>query len=68
MVKRQKRLEKQIKGLEKVKKEHQDKIKFLKGNKDTTKEYWEKEVEGFDKQIEEIAKKLIELREKKKNK
>ena len=46
--------EKRIKGIEKQIDEHEDKIKKEKGRKDTTKDYWKKEIdEKFLKQIEE---------------
>jgi hypothetical protein len=45
--------EKRIKSTKKQVGIHEDKIKFEKGRKDTTKEYWQKEIdEKFEKQIE----------------
>jgi hypothetical protein len=61
MVKRKKRLEKQIKGLEKQKDIHKGKIKFEKRMSEGIMDYWEKEVVGFDEQIkkkEELLKKI----------
>lgn len=65
MVKRKKRIEKQIEGLRKIRDEHKEKLKNEDGNKDTTHDYWKKEIEGFDKEIELLRKKLKELKEKK---
>jgi hypothetical protein len=45
---------KRIKSIEKQIEEHEDKIEHEKGRKDTTKDYWKKEIdEKFSKQIEE---------------
>jgi hypothetical protein len=45
---------KRIKSLEKQIEKHKNKIKFEKGRKDTTKAYWQKEIdEKFEKQIED---------------
>jgi len=46
--------EKRIKAIEKQIEKHKDKIKKEKTRKDTTKDYWQKEIdEKFMKQIEE---------------
>jgi len=46
--------EKRIKSVERQIEEHEDKIEHEKGRKDTTKDYWKKEIdEKFSKQIEE---------------
>lgn len=46
--------EKRIISVEKQIEKHEDRIKHEKGRKDTTKEYWKKEIdEKFLKQIEE---------------
>ena len=46
--------EKRIKSVKKQVENHEDKIKREKGRKDTTKDYWQKEIdEKFLKQIEE---------------
>jgi hypothetical protein len=46
--------EKRIKGIGKQIEKHEDKIKKERGRKDTTKDYWKKEIdEKFEKQIEE---------------
>ncbi len=46
--------EKRIDSVEKQIKEHEEKIKYEKGRKDTTKEYWTKEIdEKFLKQKQE---------------
>jgi len=45
---------KRIKSVERQIEEHEDKIEHEKGRKDTTKDYWKKEIdEKFSKQIEE---------------
>ncbi len=53
--KRMKKLrKKRIKSLQKQVNKHKEKIKGEKGRKDTTKDYWRKEIdEKFLKQIEE---------------
>ena len=53
--KRMKKLrKKRIKSLQKQVNKHKEKIKVEKGRKDTTKDYWRKEIdEKFLKQIEE---------------
>ena len=44
---------KRIKAVEEQVEEHEDKIKNEKGRKDTTKDYWQKEIdEKFAKQID----------------
>ena len=46
--------EKRIESIQKQIGEHQEKIKYEKVRKDTTKDYWQKEIdEKFLKQIEE---------------
>ncbi len=46
--------EKRIKAVGEQIEKHENKIKFEKGKKDTTKEYWKKEIdEKFEKQIED---------------
>lgn len=65
MVKRKKRLEKQIRGLLKQSVSHDDKIRFEKGRLPTTVDYWVKEKEGYDRQIEDKLKKLREMEKKK---
>lgn len=45
---------KRIKALEKQIEKHQEKIETEEGRKDTTKDYWQKEIdEKFKKQLEE---------------
>ena len=53
--KRMKKLrEKRIKSVKKQIEKHEEKIKTLKGRKDTTKEYWRKEIDAkFLKQLED---------------
>ncbi len=58
---RKKRLKKQIEGLEKQKEKHLKKIKIGEFSKDTTPEYWKKEMGQFEKEKqrkEELLKKL----------
>ena len=62
MVKRKKRLLKQIEGLAKQSEAHDYKIKNEKGRLETTPEYWRKEKEGYDKQIEEKMAKLKKMK------
>lgn len=46
--------EKRIEATEKQIEKHNEKIEKEKGRKDTTKDYWKKEIdEKFEKQIEE---------------
>ena len=46
--------EKRVKSIKKQIDEHEEKIKTEKGRKDTTKDYWKKEInEKFLKQIKE---------------
>ena len=55
--------EKRIKAIGKQIEKHEDKIKQEKGRKDTTKDYWQKEIdEKFLKQIEEDEEYLDENR------
>ncbi|MEK6894868.1 MAG: hypothetical protein AABX10_05405 [Nanoarchaeota archaeon] len=55
--KRMKKLrEKRIESVKEQIEKHEDKIKTQKGRKDTTKEYWQKEIdEKFLKQLKEDA-------------
>ena len=69
MVKRKKRLKKQIIGLEKQAEKHRDKILFEKGKKDTTRDYWRDEIEELErrkKEREKILEKLERMHKKKK--
>jgi len=62
MVKRKKRLKKQINGLEKQAGKHREKKSTEKGKLDTTPDYWKLEIKEFEKQKkqrEEILKKLM---------
>lgn len=53
--------EKRIKAVKKQIEKHEEKIKTEKGRKDTTKAYWQKEIdEKFLKQLEEDANYLKE--------
>ena len=58
MVKRGKRLKKAIESLEYQKQVHAQKIETEKGRKDTTKDYWRKELEKFEREIEKKKRKL----------
>lgn len=60
MVKRKKRLMKQKEGLLKQAEKHRLKIKEEDGGKDTTHEYWEKEI----KRYEEFAKEKLKMLKK----
>ena len=53
MVKREKRLKKQIGGLLEQAKKHRAKAETEKGSKDTTKEYWLAEAKRFEEQAKE---------------
>jgi hypothetical protein len=64
MASREKRLEKQKEGLLKQAEKHRIKVETLKGNKDTTHDYWLKEAARF----EERAKQRQALLDKLKNK
>jgi hypothetical protein len=65
-MKRKKRLKKQEQGLLMQIKKHQKKLKTEKGKKDTTHDYWLKEIERFKQRAKERTKKLQELHKKKK--
>ncbi len=58
MVKREKRLKKAIESLERQKQIHMKKIETEEGRKDTTKDYWRKELEKFEREIEKKKRKL----------
>ena len=64
MGKREKRLAKQEQSLLKQAEEHKLKAETLKGEKDTTRDYWLGEAERFEKQARDRAKMLKKLREK----
>lgn len=66
-MKRKKRLIKQEQGLLKQAEKHREKIETEKGRKDTTHEYWEKEVKRYEEQAKERAKLLEKLIKKKEN-
>ena len=68
MVKRKKRLAKQKKGFLKQAEKHRLKIEKEVGGKDTTREYWKKEIdryEEFAKEKTEMLKKLEKLKKQK---
>ena len=54
MDKREKQIKKRILGLERQKEKHEEKIKTLLGRKDTTKNYWKKEVERMNEEIKRL--------------
>lgn len=64
MAKRSKRLKKKILGLRKQKEKHKIKLETEEGRKDTTPDYWEKEIKQFQKQIDITEEKLKKLKEK----
>ena len=66
MAKREKRLEKQKQGLLEQAEKHKIKAATMQGRKDTTKDYWLKEAERFEKQAEERAELLEKIRKKQK--
>jgi len=68
MAKRNKRLKKQMDGLEKQAERHRGKIVNEEGKKDTTHDYWEGEIERFDMQRKEREKILRGLEKKRKRK
>lgn len=53
MVSREKRLKKQYEGLMRQAEKHKVKVETLDGRKDTTKAYWLKEAENFEKRAQE---------------
>ena len=57
---KKKRLKK-IESLKKQKELHKQKIESYSGKKDYLIDYWEKEIERFDAEIQEEAEKLNEL-------
>jgi len=65
MDKRKKRLEKQKKGLLEQADKHRIKLETQPGNKDTTPEYWEEEIERFEKRAKQREEMLEKLRKKK---
>ena len=56
--KRRKQLEKRRDGLKKQKERHIQKLKEFEGRDYTTPDYWVKEVERIDSEIEDIEEKL----------
>lgn len=57
---REKQIEKRIIGLEKQRQKHLEKIETLEGRKDTTRDYWRKEVARLDDEIEDLEEELEE--------
>lgn len=66
MVKREKRLIKQIEGLEKQAEKHKEKIRTEEGKRDTTFDYWRKEIAEFERRKKEREEMLKKLNERKK--
>ena len=66
MGKREKILEKQKKGLLEQAEKHKRKLESEPGEKDTTHEYWETEIERFKKRAKEREEMLEKLKRKKK--
>jgi len=64
LVKRKKRLIKQIKGLEKQAEKHKLKKEAEKGKLDTTPKYWEKEIEIYERQVKEKQEMLKKMAKK----
>lgn len=62
MAKRKKRLIKQIEGLKKQVETHKEKLETESGRKDTTHDYWEVEIEGFEKRKKEREEILMKLK------
>lgn len=58
MAKRKKRLKRQIEGLDKAIKEHEEKLRTLKGRYDTTHDYWEDEIKKLGIKREDRRNKL----------
>jgi len=56
--KRRKQIEKKIEGLEAQKEKHKQKILTLQGRKDTTHDYWQKEVDRMQEEIEDLRRDL----------
>lgn len=67
MSKRKKRLVKQEIGLLKQAEKHRGKIENEKGDKDTTHDYWEKEIIAFEQRAKERVEMLEKLRKKREN-
>jgi len=67
MAKRKKRLMKQEKGLLRQVEKHRLKIETIEGRKDTTHEYWKKEILEFERRAKERVG-LLEKLKKKENK
>jgi len=58
MDKRKKQLMKRIEGLEAQKEKHLWKIDNLAGGKDTTHDYWKKEIERMEEEIRELKERV----------
>jgi aspartate/tyrosine/aromatic aminotransferase len=53
-----KQVMKRIRGLEEQIRKHKEKVSTLIGRKDTTKDYWQKEIEQMENQVQELKEKL----------
>lgn len=58
MGKREKRLRKGLESIEKQIRAHREKLKKFWQDKEYLKEYWEKQIESFEKEIEKKKKRL----------
>ena len=58
MAKSKKRIKKSIESIEKLIKEHKNKIEEYDGKKDFLIDYWKKQVEVFEREKEKEKKKL----------
>jgi peptidoglycan hydrolase CwlO-like protein len=67
MAKRKKRLEKQIKGIQEQIEKHERKLKGEKGRKDTTKDYWKKEITKLEEKALERSKLVKKLSKNKRS-
>lgn len=67
MVKSKNRIRKSIESYEKLIKEHKEKKELYKGPKDYLKDYWEKQIETFEKAAEKEKKKLKKIAKAKDN-
>jgi len=68
MVKRKKRLEKQIIGIEKQIGKHKKKMRIGEFEKDTTMDYWDGEIERFKEQAKKRKKILKKFNKSRGNK
>jgi oligoendopeptidase F len=55
-----KQIEKRIEGLKKQRDKHLLKKATLEGRKDTTQDYWQKEIDNFEEQMRELEERLAD--------